>query len=118
MKHALTALAAVSALAVAAPALAQGWMPINARQAVLDRRIDRGVDDGSLTRREAIRLRSEFQDIARLEARYRRSDGLQGWERADLDRRFDRLSQQIRFERRDGQGRDRDFGRDAGAYRR
>lgn len=128
MKHALTALAAVSSLTMAAPAFAQAWMPIEARQAMLERRIDRGLDDGSLTRREAMRLRAEFRDIERLEDRYRSTRGLQGWERADLDRRFDRLSQQIRFERRDDQGRDRDrdfgrdrdrdFGRDAGVYRR
>ena len=42
--------------------------------------------------------------LARLEARYRR-DGLSQWERADLDRRFDRLSAQIRYERRDRDGR-------------
>ena len=42
--------------------------------------------------------------IARLEHRYRR-DGLSQWERADLDRRFDRLSYQIRDERRDRDNR-------------
>jgi hypothetical protein len=79
------------------------WVSINERQAQLDRRIDRGVRDGSLNRREAYRLRGEFQDIARLEARYR-MNGLNGWERADLDRRFDRLSAQIRAERHDQYG--------------
>lgn len=78
------------------------WVSINERQAQLDRRIDRGVRDGSLSRREAYRLRSEFNQIARLEARYR-VNGLNGWERADLDRRFDSLSAQIRAERHDDQ---------------
>lgn len=78
------------------------WMSINDRQARLDERIDRGVRSGQLTRREAYRLRSEFNSLARLEARYR-YNGLSGWERADLDRRFDALSAQIRFERRDGE---------------
>ena len=36
MKRVLPALAAVSALAIALPAAAQSWLPINARQAVLD----------------------------------------------------------------------------------
>ncbi len=78
-----------------------GWMNINQRQAQLDRRIDRGVRNGQITRREAIGLRSEFQAIARLENRYR-VNGLSQWERADLDRRFDTLSARIRYERHDG----------------
>ena len=76
------------------------WQSINARQASLDRRIDQGVRNGQLSRREAVRLRGEFNSLPRLEANYRRG-GLTAWERADLDRRFDRLSDQIRHERRD-----------------
>ncbi|MGH6911748.1 MAG: hypothetical protein ACREE0_08395 [Phenylobacterium sp.] len=78
------------------------WVSINQRQAQLDRRIDQGVRNGSLTRREAYRLRGEFTQIARLEARYR-VNGLTGWERADLDRRFDGLSAEIRAQRHDDQ---------------
>lgn len=82
------------------------WMSINERQANLDARIDRGVRTGALNRREAARLRMEFRDLARLEARYRRSDGrLDGRERAELDRRFDALSDRIRDEARDRQHR-------------
>lgn len=127
MNKLLTALAAVAAVTVvAAPAAAQsydhgrydrydsydrherddrgfhgGWN-INQRQEQLDRRIDRGLRNGSLTQREARRLRAEFRDIARLEARYR-ANGLNPRERADLDRRFDWLAAQIRHERRDRQ---------------
>lgn len=78
------------------------WMPINERQRQLDHRIDMGMRNGQLTRSEAYRLRSEFRRIAYLESRYRR-DGLSGWERADLDRRFDVLSAKVRHERRDGE---------------
>ena len=78
------------------------WMSISERQARLDARIERGLQNGDLTRREAWRLRRESNAIARLEARYRYSGGLNSWERADLDRRFDALSAQIRFERSDG----------------
>ena len=81
-----------------------GWQSINVRQANLDRRIDVGVRNGQLSRREATRLRSEFNAIARLEAQYRRG-GLSAWERNDLDRRFDRLSAQIRNERNDRDNR-------------
>ena len=108
----------LAAVSVAAPSFAQSyhspapphhgaqhagygaWQSINARQANLDRRIDQGVRNGQLSRREATRLRGEFNSILRLEANYRRG-GLTAWERTDLDRRFDRLSAQIRNERRD-----------------
>jgi len=80
------------------------WQSINQRQAQLDRRIDQGLRSGQLSRREATRLRNEFWTISRLEQNYRRG-GLSSWERADLDRRFDRLSAQIRNERNDRDGR-------------
>lgn len=80
------------------------WQSINQRQAQLDRRIDQGVRNGQLSRREATRLRSEFNSLARLESQYRRG-GLSSWERNDLDRRFDRLSAQIRYERNDRDNR-------------
>ena len=79
------------------------WVSINQRQAQLDHRIDQGVRNGTLNRREAYRLRGEFNQIARLEANYR-VNGLNGWERADLDRRFDLLSARIRAERHDQYG--------------
>lgn len=82
------------------------WQSINQRQMQLDRRIDQGIRSGQITRNEAMRLRTEFRQLARLESRYR-VNGLNGWERADLDKRFDRLAAQIRFERRDG---DRTYG--------
>ncbi len=105
MKQFLAMAVAASALAVAAPASAQAWQSINQRQANLDARIDAGVRSGDLTRSEATRLRGEFNDLARLEARYRSSHGLSPAERRDLDMRFDRLSAQIRFERNDRQDR-------------
>lgn len=101
MKTLMVALAATTAFSLSAGAVeAQPWMSINERQARLDDRIDAGVRSGDLTRNEAMRLRDEFRDLAQLENRYRRG-GLSGWERADLDRRFDGLSAQIRYERRD-----------------
>ena len=110
MKKLLAMAVAVSALAVAAPASAQSWQSINERQARLDQRIDVGVRNGSLTRREAENLRAEFRDLARLEARYRSTYGLSLSERRDLDRRFDALSARIRFERNDYQDRSDGWG--------
>lgn len=101
MKKILAMAVAASALAMAAPASAQSWQSINQRQANLDARIDAGIRSGDLTRGEAARLRGEFSDLARLEARYRSSNGLSMSERRDLDMRFDSLSAQIRFDRND-----------------
>jgi Ni/Co efflux regulator RcnB len=108
MKRMILSLAAVSAVLSAAPlaASAAPWQSVNDRQANLERRIDQGVRSGELTRPEAARVRGEFRKIARLEDQYRRSGGrLTGYERADLDRRFDRLSQQVYAQKHDPQAR-------------
>lgn len=105
MKKILVTAAAASLLALSAmPASAAPWQSINQRQANIDRRIDQGVRDGSLTRPEAARLRGEFRNLSRLEVRYR-ANGLSMSERADLDRRFNALASQVRYERHDNQHR-------------
>jgi hypothetical protein len=119
MKNILLSIAAVSAVAAAtvpAAAMAQSYRPDDRgwggdRVARLDQRIDMGIRNGSLDRREAWQLKGDLRETARLQYRYSR-DGLSRWERADLDRRFDRISAQIRYERHDrdygyGYGRDR-----------
>ena len=110
MKTMIVTLAAATALtAGAAAAQPYGrhdsrWTPIDQRQEQLAFRIDQGVRSGQLTGREAYRLRMEFNRVARLEARYR-VNGLSGWERADLDRRMDLLSNDVRLSRRDDERR-------------
>jgi hypothetical protein len=111
MKRTLLALAALATVAAAPWPPRPPWQSINQRQANLEQRIDQGVRNGSLTRSEALRLRGEFRSISRLEASYRRSNGLSMRERADLDARFDRLSRQIQVERHD---RDDRYGRHDG----
>ncbi|MCI3134415.1 hypothetical protein [Phenylobacterium aquaticum] len=97
----LTLIAATAALALSAGAAsAQGWARPDERQAMLDARIEDGVRSGRLTWREARELRAEQRQIQRLAWRYRQ-DGMSGWERADLDRRFDHLSMRIRAESHD-----------------
>ena len=76
------------------------WQSIAQRKYQLDRRIDVGIRNGSLSRREATRLQAELNSLVRLERNYMRG-GLTRWERDDLDRRYDRLAFQIRIERRD-----------------
>jgi len=96
------ALCAAALTCAAGAASAQGWTSINQRQATLERRIDAGVQRGQLTRREARALRREFRMVALRETKYRRN-GLSAWERADLDRRFDRLQARIHDDRHDNQ---------------
>lgn len=95
-----------AAIATMLPVAAQAqWVPINQRQANLSARIDQGVRGGALTRPEARRLRTQYRDIARLEARYRATGGLSLAERRDLDRRFDGLSRRVYVQKRDRQAR-------------
>lgn len=82
----------------------RGWTLVEVRLERLHHRIQRGVESGRLTRREAQGLRGEFRDLVRRERAYSRN-GLTWRERADLEARFDRLSARIRFERRDGEDR-------------
>lgn len=82
----------------------RGWNPISQRKHNLERRIDRGVHSRQLSYREASRLKDELNGLVRLERNYMRG-GLTRWERQDLDRRYDRLSAKVRYERRDDDGR-------------
>ncbi len=101
-----SALAAAATLAVFLPstANAQSWQSMNQRKSNLERRIDMGVRNGGLTRREASNLRTRFANLQRLEWRYRRN-GLTWNERRDLDRRYNALSSSIRIQRHDRQRR-------------
>ena len=122
MKKALIPVLAIAAASVAVPAAAQnydrydrhdryeqnrgGWQSISNRKHQLDRRIDVGMRNGSLSRREGRRLENELNRLVRLERSYLRG-GLTRWERNDLDRRYDRLAVQVRIERRDRDNRRR-----------
>lgn len=135
MKKALIPVLAIAAASVAVPAMAQDygrhdrdryerydrddrrdrgdryenqgrWQSIAQRKYQLDRRIDVGLRNGSLSRREASRLSIALNSLVRLERNYMRG-GLTRWERSDLDRRYDRLAVQIRAERRDRDNRRR-----------
>jgi hypothetical protein len=107
--HILTLAAALTLTAGAAAAQPYGqWnrsASVDQRQAMLDRRIEHGVANGQLTRREAWQARREFRDIQRIEYRYRRDGRLSRWETADLSRRLNMLAQQVRLDRRDDQRR-------------
>lgn len=125
MKKFLIPALALAAASVAVPAMAQSygprhyddrggryeqdrghgnWQNISQRKYQLDRRIDQGERNRQLSRREASRLRNELNALVRLERNYLRG-GLSFRERAELDRRYDRLSAQVRAERRDRDNR-------------
>ncbi|HYE43256.1 MAG TPA: hypothetical protein VEA15_07660 [Caulobacteraceae bacterium] len=86
------------------PGGGNAWWAISDRSANLERRIDAGVRNRTITQAEAVRLRSEWRYLVQLEANYRR-DGLSANERADLQRRFEILAARIRWERNDWQNR-------------
>jgi len=106
MKMIAITAAALGLVAAATPIAASaqgGWRPIAQRQATLERRIDQGVRSGRLNRPEARRIQAELRQLDRLEGQYLRSNGLSVNERRDLDRRYDALSQRVRFEKNDRQ---------------
>lgn len=118
MRRTIFPLIAATSILATLP-LSAAAQSINDRQAALEGRIEAGVRNGALTRAEAASLRSDFAALSRLEAQYRSTrPGLTAAERDDLNRRFDRLSQQVRNERRDGQVRDDSGERNVNARQR
>ncbi|NNM75864.1 hypothetical protein HJG53_02950 [Sphingomonas sp. ID1715] len=63
--------------------------------------ISRGVQNGTINQREASRLRYDLGQLWRVAQRYYATDGLNGWEAQDLQRRVSMLEDRVRFERRD-----------------
>jgi hypothetical protein len=70
----------------------------------LEQRINRGIQDGSLDRREAWRARSELQRIRREAWQMRRRDGgrMTAADNAALQARLDNLSRTLRWLRHNG----------------
>jgi hypothetical protein len=119
MKTTILTLAAVGALSAGA-AVAQPYgqaygyyghrwdnvsASIDQRQDMLQNQIERGVETGQLTRREAWQARNTMRDIQRVEYSYRSDGRLSPWEARDLDRRLDALAMQVRIDRRDDERR-------------
>ncbi|HEY9217250.1 MAG TPA: hypothetical protein VIO94_04320 [Phenylobacterium sp.] len=129
MKKIILSLAAVSALAAAMPAAAQSWDPRyddryergydnrdryedrwdgDNRMDVtdrLERRLERAMQNGRLTRQEYYTLRASVRQLEQLEYRYQRDGVVTRWERDDLMRRANYVENRLRRERND-----RDFG--------
>ena len=120
MKRIITAV--VATLVVASPAIGQmprpdrpgGWnpqsfwrgAPVNPfdRIQFLQQRIDRGVADGSLDRREAARASRELDGVRQWIRRmhWRNGGQLSPSQRAQVQARLDTISRQIRWMRHNG----------------
>lgn len=105
MNKVLLSMAAVGAIAAAAPSAAQyantnvnagGGVGIENRIARLEARIDAGVQAGTIDRTEARSLRQQLRDIRRLERQYSRN-GLSQQERFDLQQRVRTFRDQLRL---------------------
>jgi len=117
MKTFRTAVAVAIGTLFAGAAFAQSDFGIERRDAYLDSRIDRGVETGRITPREAVRLESQQERIERLEARARADGRLSVQERARIDHAQDRLSRDIHRESNDRQGTNGGrFGNNRGYY--
>lgn len=139
MKTFFATMAAVSAMAIAAPAAAQSGYGqpygnngqqqgsyrgngnadanLSARINQLNVRLQAGVQSGSIGRREAMSLRQQLAQLTQLERRYARG-GFTGQERSELQRRMRDVRVAIRNADRnnqarwDGYDRDDGYGRD------
>jgi hypothetical protein len=115
MKKILLSMAAVSALAIGAPAAAQynngnyqsqnGYNQnrgygtgagVEMRIDQLQARLQAGVQSGAISRQEAVQLRAQLRQISQIERQYSRN-GIDVRERQDLQLRIRNLRQQIRY---------------------
>ncbi|GAA4779776.1 hypothetical protein GCM10023219_29600 [Stakelama sediminis] len=94
----------IAGAALPATASAATYGSVNRQQANIQQRISYNAHRGMLTTREARNLRLQLKQIERLEYRYRISGHrLTGGELRDLNRRLDRLSQQVNRQSHDRQ---------------
>ena len=113
----LASSAAIGATSTANPVIPRGFVAVqqydrwdersanvNEREARIRSRIDRGINDGRITRREAHRLYRELGDIEAKERSFRSDGRIDHHENrvltADLDRLADHVRQELRDEQR------------------
>lgn len=94
------------------------WVSIRDRADWLDMRIDRAQRDGRLSREDARDLRRQLNAIEDREADFVRQGRFGPSERADLDRRFDELSNRISYDSGPPEPRDGDDRRGRDDFRR
>ena len=111
MAKLLLSLLAGALVATAVPATAQTWRPrenatSEIRQDIdqLEKRISRAQQRGTISRREAARLRRELAEFRQLYRQYSRN-GLSRTEAARLEREANQIRAELRLSRRDWDGR-------------
>jgi hypothetical protein len=110
MSRSIITLAAVSAIALAAPAAAQSSTAgVQTRINQLQTNIQAGVQNGMITRSEAQTLREQLRQLRQIERQYS-LNGLSGNEREDLNNRIRTLRQHIRFAARNDDLRGNRYG--------
>ncbi len=103
MKKILITIAAVSALAAGAPALAQNrGGNFDNRIEALQGQLQQGIQRGTISRNEAAPLRDRLRQLSQLERQYSRG-GFNQREQNTLQQRTQSLRQQIQFAERSGQ---------------
>ena len=78
---------------------------INEREAQIRARIERGLNNGRITQREARPLYRELGSIEATERAYKADGRLSYREDAELNRRLDRLADNVRIQLRDDERR-------------
>ena len=85
----------------------RGRRPLAEGRATLTARIDAGVSDGSISRSEATRLRTDYDGLVQLETRYAADGRVTTQEAADLRERYRLLAQRLEMP---GQGQGGSYG--------
>lgn len=116
MKNIFLTMTAIAALGAAIPAVAQSSHSVSFNGGIenrierLDARLEAGVREGAITRREAWPLRMQLRELNQLERRYG-ANGFSARENSDLQRRLRTLRRGITAADGGGEGRyDRDDG--------
>jgi uncharacterized membrane protein YebE (DUF533 family) len=107
MKRIILTIAMIAAGAGAANAYGSSTRDIDATQANQERRINQGLRDGSLTRREAAGLVQEQRNIQQLESRAKADGHISRSEHDQIRRAQDNASRHIYQERHDSETRGR-----------
>ncbi len=73
----------------------RGRRPLYNQRSQFEARVDAGMRDGSLTRRQAERLGGDYADLVALETRYATDGRFTAAERSDLDNRYRDLTRRL-----------------------
>ncbi len=104
MRHMLLAVGAV--VLMAGTAFAQAETPgIDQRQTNQEQRIDKGIESGQLTEREANRLNKQQEHINKMEDKAKSDGVVTNKERAKINAAQNRASRHIAKEKHDRQGK-------------